>query len=57
MTPAPPFSPCSRPSQVKRLLDMLKLITPPPIEPISAADARIHARIEHTADDAWTKVF
>ena len=31
---------------------MLKLITPPPIEPISATDARIHARIEHTADDA-----
>jgi len=26
---------------------MLKLITPPPIEPISAADARIQARIEH----------
>ena len=30
---------------------MLKIITQPPVEPVSVADVRAHARIEHTADD------
>lgn len=31
---------------------MLKLITPPPIEPVSVAGARAQAAIEHSADEA-----
>lgn len=29
----------------------LTLVTPPPIEPISVAEAKLHARIDETADD------